>query len=1176
MRDILTVIASIIILVLAAALVAPPLMDWEARRDLIDQTISRAAGTEAHTEGRIGVRLLPSPRLRLDRLRLGSGAPETPSLTADFIWAEVQLMPLLRGEVRFTETRIGRADLHVPVANDGTWAPPQTFSGLRGRDLAIESLNITQVLVTAQRLDTGRTDQVSAENVTIEGQKLAGPWRVEGTTRGVPFRFVTAELGEDRTVQLKLSGGGDLNPRFDIDAKLALGSDPAVPLLAGKAKVLFGPPAQVAAAGIPIPIVIETAFKTKPGVVVFDKTSLEAGEGGASLRMTGEGSFQVNDPKISLKLEGRRLDADSFILSSNGRDFKSRLATWSLPVNSVPVDLDLKIDSIGLGQEDLSNAVLRGSFVHGQAKLEKFEFMAPGETRVAMQGEIGSATLGNAEGRILVASNASDRLARYLERLNIHSPFLKVLDGRFFEAASDISFANPILSLSRMHVKTGDAAMTGNLRFTAAEGDHRGRLEAQVAIQDLNLDQLPQISSVFETTQNLDVGFILDARNVRAGNRPGAGRISARINSDGKALLVEALDIIDLAGANARVSGRIAPDGSGRIAGKVTAERAAPLIDILGSVWAGGISHLMPPFLREGDLNLDVVTERVAPVAGSKEFRLRTTANGSAAGGRFDGKVESAEGRTESLDVVLATDNTGRWIGQADAQTLKRPSTITMRGARVGSGRFNITLSGDVGGATISTKRPFTLSAADDAVDTGEVEFVSADLTPFLRLLSDNVGTAPAPAKGRLTLGRERDATLLDVTGTVAGEPIQGRLTARSRSEISGEISLQRVSLPWLATALILNLPGEPNANTIWSTTGFGPNARLMTGGQITVKAASLDLGRGIQGTKASFTLGATFDGIAITNLDAGLGDGRLTGSVSISRQGALASVVGEGALRDVSVQALAGTTPLEGRLTGSLKFGTSAQNVAGLVANLGGAGDWRIANLRVPAADPTALDRALKRALADNEPLAQGKAETILSEELARAPLAATSVTTSAALVGGMLRLSPFVVENARANWQGAVTYDLRTLTFEARGALMAKTAPPGWTGAPPSTGLNWKGPLAAPVREVDAGPFRNGLAAVVLKRELEKIEAFEKAAAERQRQIQQQEAERQRVKAAADEAARQAKAKEDAERAQRQQQSEPSAEEPTPPTGTPFAMPPLTPTIELKAPPMVRGPGG
>ena len=46
-----------------------------------------------------------------------------------------------------------------------------------------------------------------------------------------------------------------------------------------------------------------------------------------------------------------------------------------------------------------------------------------------------------------------------------------------------------------------------------------------------------------------------------------------------------------------------------RIAGRVTAERAAPLVDLIGTVWIGGVSKLVPHFLREGNLNLDVVAE---------------------------------------------------------------------------------------------------------------------------------------------------------------------------------------------------------------------------------------------------------------------------------------------------------------------------------------------------------------------------------------------------------------------------------------------------------------------------------------------------------------------------------------------------------------------------------------
>ena len=858
--------------------------------------------------------------------------------------------------------------------------PPDLVSGSgRARRWAIENLSVAQLLVTTQSASTGRTDQAFAENVSIEGQRLIGPWRVEGTTSGVPFRLVTGELAEDKTIQVKLSGGGDIYPRFDLDARLGLNEgmgDAATPNVSGKAKVLFGPPAQIAAAGIPIPIAVETEFKTVPGAVELNPVSLEAGEGGASLRMTGEGRIGLNEPRISLKLEGRRLDADSFILSGERTGFQKPAAAMvaaggPYPHRSRSQDRQHRAGPGG----PVERQSARCPSTPGAARLDRIEFTAPGETRVALEGQLGLTTRGGINGKVALASNASDRLARYLARIGINSPLLRVLDGRPVEASSEIAFSNPVLSFNRLRLKTGESTLTGNVRYTAPEADERGKVEAQVAIQSLNLDDLPQLSSVFQATEKVDVGFILDARGVSAGKSPPTGRISARILSDGPALLVETLDIVDLAGANARVRGRIAPDGSGQITGKVTAQRADPLVDLLGSVWVGGISKLVPHFVREGALDLDVTSERVAPVPGSTELRLRTTAKGRVAGGPFEGRVESVDGRTESLTIGLSTDSTGRWVNRANLAGLNRPSQIDLRGTRVGSGQFNLTIAGDVAGVRIATRRPFSLSEGDDVVDSGEAEISTADIAPFLQLLGDGAGVAsPVPANGRVTLGRERGATLLDITGKVANNNVQARLVAASRSEIGGEVSLERVSLPWLVAALSLNMPGDAGATAIWSTARFGQSGRLITGGQVTFRVGSVELGRGLQASRASFVVEAKSDGISLRNFDATLGSGRITGGATITRQGAVATIVGEGSLERVPLWTLAGSTPFEAVLSGPLKFGAVGSSPAELVANLGGAGDWQVTNLRIPAADPGRLRARPQAGTGGERPAGRGQ----------------------------------------------------------------------------------------------------------------------------------------------------------------------------------------------------------
>ena len=1181
MRDILTVLASLVILVLVAALIAPPLVPWEEYRPHVDRLIGRAAGIEARTEGRIELRLLPSPRIRLDRLRLGSSTPDTPSLDAAFIKAEIALTPLIRGEVRFTETRVGRAEIRMPTSQMGTWQlPAGAGSAHAGREWAVDNLLVSQLLLTTQVPTTGRTDQFYAENVSIEGQKLVGPWRVEGLTAGVPFRLVTGELGADRSVQIKLVGGGDRYPRFDVDFRIAF-AEPGSrmpPSVSGAAKVLFGPPAQVAAAGIPIPVAIQTSFKTVDRAVELDPLTLEGGEGGASVRLAGTGRIDLDDPRISLKLEGRRLDADSFLLSSGGQDFLSRLPEWSLPPVTIPVDLDLTLNSIGLAQDELTNLVFRASFLRGRAKIDKAEFLAPGDTKIALEGEVGLTTRGGANGRVAIASAASDRLARYLNGLGVRGPALALLDGRPLEASADVVLAAPITSFRNMRVRIGDGALTGNLRYTAPEGQNRGRLEAQVALQGVDLSQLPQVNSVFDATQQLDVGFILDARDVRYGQQRGAGRISARILSDGPALLVETLDITDVAGANARVSGRIAPDGSGRIAGKVTAKRAAPLVDLIGSVWIGGVSKLVPYFLREGELDLDVVTERAGQEGDGSHPRLRTTARGMAAGGRFDADVITADGTTESLTVRVATDNTGRWVDRPELPILRLPSSVELRGVRVSSGQFNVAVTGDVGGVRVNTTRPFTLNATDDVVDSGEADLTAADITPFLVLLGDGAGVdPPVPVQIRVTLGRERDASLLAVSGKVGGGGVQARLAARSRSDISGNVTLDRLSLPWLTASLALNAPIDPRAQSLWSNVRFGQSGRLITGGQATFKVARLELGRGLSAENAGFTLLMTPEGLTIRALEAELAGGRLNGTMTINRQGALASVTGEGAIRDAAIAELAGRTPIGARLSANLKFGASGETLGNLVANLGGAGDIRLKDLQIANADPGAINRAVARLLSESDPLQAGRLQAVVSQELGRGPLRAAAVAAPATLVGGVLRLTPISADAGEASWQGAAGFDLRTLTLDARGTLIAKTQPKGWTGAPPAMTLSWRGPLSAPEREIDVGPLTNGVAAIVLQRELEKIEAFEVEANERQRQSQRRDMERarERERQAAEEAARQTRQREEAERLRLEAERTRLPREPS--AFGSSALPSLPPPIDIRPPPQVQQrPGG
>jgi len=1128
LRDILTVLAAVLILILAAALVAPPFIDWGAQRGTIEAALARAVGTEVRTEGALAVRLLPSPRVQVEHLKLGQDRPEGPSLVARAVEAEVGLTSLLRGEVRFTRTRMERADLRLPTTRDGGWALPLDTAALR-RDWALEDAAVGRLVVTTLRPATGRTDQFVAEAVQIAAERLTGPWRIEGVTAGVPFRLVTGELTAEQTLQLKLVGGGDASPRFEIDAVAALSTEPspAIPGLQGTARILSGPPAQIASAGFPVPITFQTSFKSRSGTLELDPVSVEAGDGGASLRLAGTGAIGIDDPRLSLKLEGRRLDADAFLLSPTGQEALQRLLRGEFAGLPIPVDLDLSLDSIGLGQDELTGFALQASVAQSRAEIARLEIVAPGQTRIAVTGEAGLDPQGGASGRVTLASAGLDRFLRYLSGLGLAVSPTPGLERQAFEASADFALAAPVASFRNLRVKLGDTTLTGSARHTAPTAHNRGKLEAQLALAGLDLAQLPQLGSVVEATQALDVSLILDARNVRHGDRGGAGRVSARILSEGPTLVVDSLDIVDLAGANARVSGRIAPDGSGRIIGKVTAQRAAPLLDLLGSVWIGGVSRLVPPFLREGEVDLEVAAERTGSGASAP---LRISAKGKAAGSDLEGDVLTVDGAADILSLQLAGDALGRWLGRPDVASLRRPVRIDLKGLRAGPGRFDLLLSGEAGGLRIATVRPFTLGP-DDAIEGGEADLSSDDLSPFLPLLGEGAGVAgPVPAQLRVTLGRERDAIQVAAKGRIAGSALEARLSGRPVAEVEGTIALERLALPWLTNAFALNAAPDPRA-TLWPTGRFGRGGGLIGSAQVSLTARELLLGRGLTGTDAGFDLALTPDSLSVQNLRAGLAGGQMAGAFAITRQGGQASLNGEGMIEEAGLGALAGPTPFEARLTGSLKFGASGETVAALVANLSGAGELRLEDLVVPNADPGAIERALPRALADGDPLAARRLEALLREELGRGPLRA-SVAAPASMVGGVLRLTPVRADAGAGTWQGNLALDLKSFALDARGTLTARAGPKGWSGAPPAVGLAWRGPLSALAREIDVGPLTSGLAAIVLQRELEKIEAFEAEANEQLRRNNRREMERQRERdrIAVEEAAR--RAAEEAER--------------------------------------------
>ena len=1132
MRDILTILAGLVIAVLAAALALPPLVDWTNYRGAIDRGLSRALGQEARTEGQLDLRLLPTPRLRARRVRIGQDGAA--SLDAMFVRAEIALTPLLGGEVRVLDARIGRAEVKLPVGTGGDWRVPVRLldEAARRKSWALEELRIEQFLLTTFEPYTGRTDQYDAENVRIEASSALGPWRLSGKRRGRPLDVALGEIGPDRTAALKIGLGGEGTPRLDLDGQLALVPDAADSLrtrVSGVAKWAGGSPE--------FPIRAQANVTASGGVAELTDVAVEAGEGAASTRLGGEGRLHLAEPWLELKLAGRRVDAVAWRnlwAARAGAEPHGSLRDGA----PVALDLSLRLDNLAIGaDEDLSGLSLALSAEGTRGELRSLEVAGPGRSRLGASGSFRFGLAPGGAGRVSLVAADGPRLARSLESLGLAGLAGLVQPGPI-DASAEVSFVDPVVSLRNLRVAQGDLRISGSVRHSPAEEGVRARLDAQLAIDGLDVSALPQAGPLFALARGRDLGLAIDARDVVHGGRKG-GRITGRIMTEGTSILVDGLEVRDLAGARANLSGRIAPDGTGRIEGTLAAPRAAPLFDLFGQAAFGGMARLVPAVIRDGAADLRVDVERMGGTDPASSA-IQTILQGRLGGAPFEGLTRTSGGVLGAFEVKTDAD---ALLGLAPRGA--SAPRFTLSGGRGRDGRLAAEANGEIAGLRLRTLAPIRFGEKDDRIDAGELSLEGPDAKAALvkggLLDASFAGPEPLPVALKLALSRRDDPVLL-ATGDMAGTKVAAELTGPSLAELTGTVSLDALSLPRLASWLMLGPVPAPPAGATWPTARFAEPRDLPFAGTVAVRATALDLGLGIVGRDAGFTLALAPGTMRLSRLDMRLGEARLRGEMGLDRQGGLAALSGDAAIDGLALPSLLSA----GRLTAKLRFGASGESVAGLIANLGGAGDVTVEGLRIDEADAAAPARLAARVLKTDDPLASQRWQALLGEELGRAPLTASGpVTAPGALVGGALRLSPLRIDAEAGSWQGAATLDLRNLSFDARGALQSKEPPRGWTGAPPTLGLGWAGPLGKTARAVDAAPLVNGLATNVLSRELDRIDTFEQDAAEQRRRSGREEMERQRR----------------ADEARRQREREAPPAPPTAPRPTPPSPPPANP---------------
>jgi len=154
-------LSGLIVLLVAAALIVPSVIDWNGYKPEISAEVRKATGRTLEITGDLEFTVLPAPRLRISGARLSNapGATAAHMMSLKELRVSVALLPLLRGDIE-----IGQVDLIEPVIEleklpngQMNWVFVPEADGSAGSAVSAAGSSSPQRPATPAKADAGQT-----------------------------------------------------------------------------------------------------------------------------------------------------------------------------------------------------------------------------------------------------------------------------------------------------------------------------------------------------------------------------------------------------------------------------------------------------------------------------------------------------------------------------------------------------------------------------------------------------------------------------------------------------------------------------------------------------------------------------------------------------------------------------------------------------------------------------------------------------------------------------------------------------------------------------------------------------------------------------------------------------------------------------------------------------------
>ncbi|NKB55923.1 MAG: AsmA family protein [Alphaproteobacteria bacterium] len=530
MKKVFIALAVLGVLLVAAVLVGPSFIDWNAYKGQIVAQVRDNTGRDASIDGDIAFSVLPTPALRVAGVRIANfeGAQSADMLRLKELRVRVSIAALLERRIVVEQLELIEPVIALEIAEDGraSWdiktaaaaseseAAPAQEEAEAGAplDISLANVMIRNGSLSFRDAKSGTVEKIDALEMSVSAPSLSGPFelnakaRVRGTPVSIELKTGALKPEQPLTVGLKLA-------LTDADAEVRFNGRMLAPiptgLLSGSLEIEGADAARLAALAVkdPLPAVLAQPVSLKgtmmvsPDAVALNDTAIRlgafAGNGAVSVTLgeTVNADIAVSVSRLNLdELLTQSADAKAMPAETTPSSKKVESATPATPAapsnskpfalpNNINASFDFGIDVIQYRNGVIRDVGVRAALANGTITLDRASALLPGGSDVSLVGFL-SFVEGDPsfEGEIAAAS---DNLRGLLGWAGADTQSLPPDRMRGFSYASKIKATPTAIEIPDINVRLDASTMTGGLAVAVRD---RPGFGLRLAIDQLNLD----------------------------------------------------------------------------------------------------------------------------------------------------------------------------------------------------------------------------------------------------------------------------------------------------------------------------------------------------------------------------------------------------------------------------------------------------------------------------------------------------------------------------------------------------------------------------------------------------------------------------------------------------------------------------------------------------------------